>query len=207
MYARFCNYSILKQQIVQTSIYSKRMFHRSILTLAGLDRNPVYVADVEPASALKRGEQVVIDSGRGPEIAEVVCSSTKVNQSLAKLVRPASVEDIVLNAHLEEIADKALNRCTAWLESQHNAAVLTAIEPLLDCKTVYFHFLGVDCGEWELSQLLRYYEMELGEDDFVKRVMTGCGPNCGSGGCGSAQTGCVGCALKNRAVTRSKVLH
>ena len=130
-----------------------------------------------------------------------------VNQSLAKLVRPASVEDIVLNAHLEEIADKALNRCTAWLESQHNAAVLTAIEPLLDCKTVYFHFLGVDCGEWELSQLLRYYEMELGEDDFVKRVMTGCGPNCGSGGCGSAQTGCVGCALKNRAVTRSKVLH
>lgn len=148
----------------------------------------------------RRGCRVVIDCGRGPEIAESLGVTKLKVAATGVLVRLAGVEDELVSRQLTEIASKAMFKCSSWLEDADLCEVLLHIEPLLDGQTVYFHFLEKpgESFQDQLGELLSIYESELSSSAFVKKVATGCGPGCGTSdrsgaGCGSS---CSGCAIR-----------
>lgn len=151
----------------------------------------------------RRGSRIVIDCGRGPEIAETLGATKFRMEAAGVLVRVASVEDELISAQLAEIAQSALLKCNNWLDGENRSEVLLQIEPLLDGQTVFFHFLEQPSPSFQdqLEELLRVYEEELASSEFVKKVATGCGPGCGTtertgAGCGSSCSGCsVRCSV------------
>ncbi len=168
---------------------------------------PRSLVDSSPIAGVleRRGSRIVIDCGRGPEIAETLgATKFKMESSAGVLVRVASVEDELISAQLAEIAQSALMKCNNWLERENHSDVLLQVEPLLDGQTVFFHFLEQPSSsnfQDRLGELLRIYEVELTNSAFVKKVAEGCGPGCGTtersgAGCGSSCSGCsVRCSV------------
>lgn len=168
---------------------------------------PKSLVDSSPIAEVleRRGSRIVIDCGRGPEIAETLgATKFRMEASAGVLVRVASVEDELISVQLTEIADSALLKCNSWLERENHSDVLLQIEPLLDGQTVFFHFLEQPSSasfQDQLGELLKIYETELSNSAFVKKVATGCGPGCGTAersgaGCGSSCSGCsVRCSV------------
>lgn len=136
-------------------------------------------SDCSPESVpLKRGDRVVVDLGKGPEAAEVVRVGIYL-ETEGTLIRRFSPEDEYLEGVLREITDAAYRRCDEWLQEHQPHLTLLGIEPMLDCQTVYFHFLSEPETKEILDRLLEIYQSELDHNPQVKKVAVGCG-NCGT---------------------------
>jgi hypothetical protein len=154
------------------------------------------------------GQQVVIQTPRGIEMGTILRKCQPDSKPMGRVLRPMRPEDELLNRHLKMLGQTAYQRCTKWLEINGNDAVLLEVEPLMDCRTLLFHFMtGVDdVLQQHVDHLITVYESEVAASEFVRKVIDGCGPGCGTtaasgSGCGSAG-GCsqcsIGCGLKKR---------
>lgn len=158
-------------------------------------------------ATFKRGARVVCRTTRGIEVGQVL-GPTQLKPSITdlsdgQLLRSMTVEDEILWGHLQEEANRAQEQCQAWLIDQNVAALLIDVEPLLDGKTLYFHFLSEVSPEIQshLDQLAAIYERSVREGKFAQLLEHGCGPGCGTeeakNGCGS-RGGCAVCQVASK---------
>lgn len=171
---------------------------------------------------LQRGSRVVCRTARGIEVGEVLnllgpsipeekvpeekvpeeTATEETEQLVADgtVLRLMSPEDELLWGHLRQLGEQAHVACERWLGKQDQPFVLLEVEPLLDGKTLYFHFLSeIDpCVQEHLDQLVEIYEHEVSESPFAHLLEQGCGPGCGTAdaknGCGT-KGGCAVCKI------------
>jgi cell fate regulator YaaT (PSP1 superfamily) len=158
-------------------------------------------------AALRRGTRVVCRTQRGIEIGQVLgpahFKQATVDLTDGRLLRSMTVEDEILWGHLHEQADAALKTCQQWLTEQKVAGLLIDVEPLLDGKTLYFHFLSEVSPEIQqhLDHLASIYERSVRESKFAQLLEHGCGPGCGTeeakNGCGT-KGGCAVCHVASK---------
>jgi hypothetical protein len=153
-----------------------------------------------------RGQRVVIDCGRGLEVGEYLgrCSADAAITT-GQLYRLMAPEDELLVGQLDLLAQRAFERCVAWLEDANLRQVLLKVEPLMDGKTLIFHFLNDPDDELvqeHLDNLVTLYEGEVKQSEFAQRVETGCGPNCGTAK-SSCQSSCSGCKTSKCAIRKT----
>ena len=158
-------------------------------------------------SAFRRGARVVCRTQRGIEFGQIL-GPTELKQSTidladGRLLRGMTVEDEILWGHLQEQANQAQSTCQQWLSDHDVAGLLIDVEPLLDGKTLYFHFLSEVSPEIQqhLDQLAAIYERSVRESKFAQLLEHGCGPGCGTkeakNGCGSGG-GCAVCHVASK---------
>ena len=162
---------------------------------------------------LPRGRRVIVRTGRGTELAEIIrCLSdpaTKNSSSspetarqpalrepTASVLRPTTNEDELLLRRLERHKREAVEACQTALAKSESQSVLLDIDQLFDGGTLVMHFLGsVDSlAESITREITERYESIVRTRHFSKLLTDGCGPNCGEqdGECGS---GCGGCSV------------
>lgn len=157
--------------------------------------------DAEQIRLMQRGERIIVDVGRGLETAESLGPCRGAQQTTGVALRVMTGEDQLLHAQLQQLGQLARDRAASWLSTTKTANVLLNVEPLLDGRTLLFHFLNQvdEVVQLELDHLIRLYEEEVASDPFVQKVIRGCGPNCGSpsaigSGCKSSSTSaCSNC--------------
>ncbi len=158
-----------------------------------------------------RGDRVVCRTERGLELGVVLgpvaVYSADKDVSDGRLLRRMNAEDELLWGHLQQLAEEAFQQCVDWLKEATTAAVLLEVEPLLDGRTLYFHFLS-DVGhevQYHLDQLAAIYERNVRESKFARLLEHGCGPGCGTAaaknGCGTGG-GCAVCKVASACGTR-----
>lgn len=152
--------------------------------------------------SLRRGTEIIVRTGRGLELATVLNEAGQLrcnNLSKASYVRRSQPEDKLLWTQLQKISQGAGRACQVFLEQTGSPDILIEVEPLLDGKTIYFHFLGEPskATEEKVEQLAEVYRMEVANSEFANRLETGCGPGCGTAAKSSCGTspGCASCSL------------
>lgn len=153
---------------------------------------------------LARGQRVVCRTARGIEVAIAMGfaeqSGGVAGEADGRVLRRTTPEDELLWGHLRQLGEEAFQSCTSWLSQQSVAATLLEVEPLLDGRTLYFHFLSEvdDRVQQHLDQLVELYEQRVRESKFANLLEHGCGPGCGTAaaknGCGSPG-GCAVCKI------------
>ena len=162
---------------------------------------------------LPRGRRVIVRTGRGTELAEIMrCLSvptTKKNSTTqetedtplsrtptASVLRPTTQEDELLLRRLERHKREAVEACQAALAESESQSVLLDVDQLFDGGTLVMHFLGAvdSLAESITRDITERYESIVRTRHFSKLLSDGCGPNCGDseGECGS---GCGGCSI------------
>ncbi len=151
---------------------------------------------------LRRHDHVVCRTSRGVEAGILLGEARQIRQSGlndGKILRRMAPEDELLWSYLQELGESAQRACEAWINEKHLQAVLLDVEPLLDGKTLYFHFLDeVDSlVQQRLDEMVAVFEEQVSQSEFARLVEQGCGPNCGTdaaSGCGSSK-GCAVCSI------------
>ncbi len=148
-----------------------------------------------------RNDWVVCRSARGLEAAEVLSQVPRVvvQEVDGQVLRRMTPEDTLLWTQLRDLSRQAYEECQRWLEKEGRSDVLLEVEPLLDGKTLYFHFLGqpTDDTNSMVERLANHYQEQVAESRFAKLLEHGCGPGCGTDekkGCGSGG-GCAVCTV------------
>lgn len=154
-----------------------------------------------------RGSQVVVRTGRGVELAEVLAPPSDLTECEAdgSILRPLTVEDQLLAARLERNRTAAYEACAARIAELDLNTVLIDVEHLFDGQTLVFYFLGEPPDELQAvcAELAELYEASAQFRKFTETLLVGCGTGCGTsdavgGGCGSCAigraTGCGSCA-------------
>ncbi len=166
---------------------------------------------VGDVGGLQRGERVVCRTLRGIEVAVALGGARESNDAASgdsdegverdgRVLRRTTPEDELLWGHLRQLGEEAFQSCEAWLQEQSVVATLLEVEPLLDGRTLYFHFLSNvdDLVQQHLDWLVAIYENRVRESKFAKLLEHGCGPGCGTAqaknGCGS-RGGCAVCKV------------
>ncbi len=155
---------------------------------------------------LPRGARVVVRTTRGIETATVLSTAVppselaeeptnKATESTVDgtVLRLMTAEDKLLDFQLKATAKETFNSLQQYLSQIDANDCLMDVEPLLDGKTLYFHFLGEtsDLVSEHLKVLTKLYQTKVSESQFAKLLETGCGPQCGTeekGGCGESGT-------------------
>jgi cell fate regulator YaaT (PSP1 superfamily) len=163
-----------------------------------------------PANALDlvRGDRVICRTGRGLEIGTVLCESVRratdldEPSSTGRFVRPADANAELLWAKLQELSFDAAGACEGYLRENGLDDVLLDVEPMLDGRTLYFHFLGEpsQAVSDRIGELAEVYRQSVIASPFAQRVEVGCGPDCGTeskGGCGTSG-GCAVCTVASK---------
>ncbi len=158
-------------------------------------------------AALKRGARVVCRTRRGIEVGQILgpaqLKTAATDNSDGRVLRLMTVEDEILWGHLQEQANQAQQACQQWLSDHNIVSLLIDVEPLLDGKTLYFHFLADVSPEIQqhLDELAAIYERSVRESKFAQLLEHGCGPGCGTeeakNGCGS-KGGCAVCQVASK---------
>ncbi|GAB5402098.1 MAG: hypothetical protein Aurels2KO_03290 [Aureliella sp.] len=149
---------------------------------------------------LARGSRVVCRTARGIEAGTVLGPCSTVGDTDGRVLRRMGPEDEMLWGHLQQLGQDAFEACNTWLEQQQIHATLLEVEPLLDGKTLYFHFLSdvESIVQEKLDELVAVYEQKARDSKFAKLLDEGCGPGCGTAnaknGCGS-KGGCAVCKI------------
>ena len=159
----------------------------------------------------RRGERVVCRTARGIEVGVTLGPAElpgDVTEDMAdgRLLRKMTAEDELLWGHLQQLGSDAHRSCIEWLDAQGVAATLVEVEPLLDGRTLYFHFLSDVAPEvqLQLDKLVSLYESEVQKSKFARLLEHGCGPGCGTdkavNGCGP-KGGCAVCKIASQCKT------
>lgn len=157
---------------------------------------------------LERGDRIVCRTERGLQIGTVLNESATHELSEAgRFVRPADANDELLWRKLWELSRGAALACQEHLRDRNLSDVLLDVEPMLDGRTLYFHFLGEPSSDASdrIAELAEVYRESVVASPFAQRVEAGCGPDCGSStksGCGT-QGGCAVCTVASRCRTPS----
>jgi cell fate regulator YaaT (PSP1 superfamily) len=159
---------------------------------------------VEQARPLKRGTRVVCRTQRGLEVGVSLgnAESTAVDGTASdgRVLRCMTAEDELLWGHLRQLCEETFRACVDWLDEQTIAATLLDVEPLLDGRTLYFHFLAnvEEVVQQQLDKFVELYEQQVRRSKFARLLEHGCGPGCGTAaaknGCGS-RGGCAVCKV------------
>jgi len=164
-----------------------------------------YQQDVIPVQAglvlLTRGDQIICRTSRGIEMGTVLTATQPdyvETTDASKFIRKSRPEDQLLWRQLTTLSVEASNSCQAFLQSQNACDVLLEVEPLIDGRTLYFHFLGTPSSETEqcVQELSEIYQKSVASSRFAALLEHGCGPGCGTkekSGCGTG--GCAVCAI------------
>ena len=164
-----------------------------------------YQQDVIPVQAglvpLSRGDRIICRTSRGIEMGTVLTATQPdyVESSVAsKFIRKARPDDELLWRQLTTLSVEASRSCQAFLDDQNTTDVLLEVEPLIDGRTLYFHFLGTPSLETEryVDELSEIYQKSVASSRFAVLLEHGCGPGCGTkekSGCGTG--GCAVCAV------------
>jgi len=165
-----------------------------------------YQRDVVPIHSgmvtLHRGEEVICRTPRGIEMGEVLAETQPEyvqTKNAGKFIRRSGPEDQLLWRQLKLLSVDASVACQAFLQNQGAQDVLIEVEPLIDGRTLYFHFLGEPCVETEhqVQRLSEVYQKKVAASRFAELLEHGCGPGCGTkekSGCGTTG-GCAVCAI------------
>jgi cell fate regulator YaaT (PSP1 superfamily) len=146
-----------------------------------------------------RGSRVVVRTGRGLEIGEVLAEPDEGPQgeSDGSILRGVTVEDELLLARLERNRAEAYQACALRISELQLPVALMDVEQLFDARTLVFYFLGdmtpeVDAITAELAEL---YESCAQIQKFADAVNDGCGPGCGTDSAAGCKTCVTGCAI------------
>ncbi len=109
-----------------------------------------------------RGSRVVVRTGRGLELGEVLAEPQGADTGPAdgSILRGLTIEDQLLEARLEKNRQAAYQDCAERLAALRSPAVLMDVEHLFDGRTLVFYFLGEMSGELEslTDELAELYE-------------------------------------------------
>ena len=164
-----------------------------------------YQQNVIPVQAglvsLSRDDQIICRTTRGIEMGTVLTPTQPeyVEAGAAgKFIRKARPEDELLWRQLTTLSVEASRTCQSFLDKQNTPDVLLEVEPLIDGRTLYFHFLGTPSLETEeyVQELSEIYQKSVASSRFAALLEHGCGPGCGTkekSGCGTG--GCAVCAV------------
>ncbi len=170
----------------------------------GKFRNPESVARL-------RGQDVVLRTARGIEIGQIlnqvsiaandsdIDSKVAVDATDGKILRSVTPEERLLQQQLLKAANTAFESCQQLLREIGNRDCLLEVEPLLDGRTLYFHFIGTpdDSLTTHLHSLVEIFRETVQESQFAKLLEEGCGPGCGTkekASCGDSGT-CTVCVI------------
>jgi hypothetical protein len=161
------------------------------------------------AVSYPRGSQVVVRTGRGLELGEVLSPPGEQPDAPSpdgSIVRGVTIEDQLLAARLEKNRQAAFAACTARLAERSMPAVLVDVEQLFDGQTLLFYFLGEMTAEVEAltTELAELYEAHVQFRKFAEAVTEGCGPGCGTESAAGCKTCVTGCAVASACSTRSQ---
>ena len=155
--------------------------------------------------------RVVCRTARGLEVGLVLGPAGEATDGSSvadgKILRRMTAEDELLWGHLRQLGEAAHHSCAAWLTQQSIEAVLLEVEPLLDGRTLYFHFLSEvdDQVQQHLDSLVTLYEHQVQQSKFANLLEHGCGTGCGTSqaknGCGS-RGGCAVCKIAGACATK-----
>jgi hypothetical protein len=173
------------------------------------------VHGAEAAVAMDRGQRVLVRTGRGVELAEVLgprksphghaqgdpLDQAPEGSEEAKpipILRATTPQDEMLIERLQQHKREAVEQCRQELSESGSDAVLLEVDHLFDGGTLVMHFLGdIDkMAEAITQQVAKRYESVVRTEDLAKLMDEGCGPSCGTeegAGCGSS---CAGCAAR-----------
>jgi len=151
---------------------------------------------------LERGEQIICRTARGIEMGEVLATTQPEYIELhspGKFIRKSRPDDQLLWRQLTSLSVDANAACQAFLRDKAIPDVLLEVEPLIDGRTLYFHFLGDPSSETErhVQELSEIYQKSVASSRFAALLEHGCGPGCGTkekSGCGTGG-GCAVCAI------------
>ncbi len=164
-----------------------------------------YQQDVIPVQAglvsLARGDQIICRTSRGIEMGTVLTPTQPEYieaGAASKFIRKSRPEDELLWRQLTTLSVEASHACQAFLIRKKISDVLLQVEPLIDGRTLYFHFLGTPALETEeyVQELSDIYQKSVASSRFAALLEHGCGPGCGTkekSGCGTG--GCAVCAI------------
>lgn len=162
-----------------------------------------FALKVESDRETVAGRRVLCRTSRGLEVGQFLRATTAAEELLDGLVvRELMPDDELLWAHLRSLAQEAHEDCARWLAENQSNAILLDVEPLMDGRTLYFHFLedvsSDPAVQEHVDKLALVFEQRAAESEFAGRVEIGCGPGCGTekavNGCGS-KGGCAVCKI------------
>lgn len=184
----------------QSSDRSMFTEHDLFLVKCGANGNIYQLEGV--AKGLSRAMEIIVRTDRGLELGTVLSSANKLGCKdllTAKFVRRSQPEDQLLWDQLVSLSQNSAQACQRFLEERGSPDVLIEVEPLLDGKTIFFHFLGEISASTEdyVEQLAEVYRKEIASSKFAHQLETGCGPGCGTAAKSSCGTGsgCSTCSL------------
>lgn len=151
----------------------------------------------------ERGLKVVCRTSRGIELGEVLALSPLSVDADAEvqfdgtILRQAAPEELYLQTELKKLADQYLPEASAAIQEIEPQALLLEVEPMLDCQTVYFHFLGVtpESLHGMMDELALRFQQLVQKSRLAELLDKGCGPGCGTKESGCSSSGCKGCAV------------
>jgi cell fate regulator YaaT (PSP1 superfamily) len=99
---------------------------------------------------LQRGQTVVVRSHRGTELGEVLTATSAVPEDsspadlreAARVLRPASPEDLERARRLEQERPGRFELCQRVIRAHGETLELIDVEPLLDDRRIVLHYLG-----------------------------------------------------------------
>ncbi|MDG2222784.1 MAG: hypothetical protein P8L85_15500 [Rubripirellula sp.] len=162
------------------------------------------VHGAESAVAIDRGQRVLVRTGRGVELAEVLGPRQSRKGHAAAdaqplhILRTTTPQDELLIERLQQHKQEAVEQCRQELLDSGSDAMLLEVDHLFDGGTLVLHFLGdIDKAAEAITQrVATRYESVVRTEDLAKLIDEGCGPSCGTedgSGCGSS---CAGCAAR-----------
>lgn len=176
------------------------MIHHDYLCRIGVHGQVGRFRSIGGLGRVDRGTWMVCRSERGLEAAEVMVQVERSSEAEVdgQILRRMTQEDQLLWKQLCSLSQLAMESCQKWLEEKRVADILLEVDPLLDGRTLYFHFLGEPTLETEsmVDGLARRYQEEVSSSRFSQLLEHGCGPDCGTeskGGCGSGA--CAVCTV------------
>jgi cell fate regulator YaaT (PSP1 superfamily) len=145
-----------------------------------------------------RGTRVVLRTGRGLELGEILAPLTDDSAAPREgsILRAMTEQDQLLETRLTKNRREAYDACNKKLADRGLDAALVDVEHLFDGRSLIFYFLGEQPPELTsiTDELADVYDAQVQFRAFTDAVVAGCGPDCGTenaAGCGSCGTGCA----------------
>ena len=167
----------------------------------------------EPDLKLGRGLTVICRTNRGIELGEVLAEaplSIEADTPIqfdGNILRRAVTEELYLHSELKKLAEQFLPEAAKAIAELDPTAVLLEVEPMLDCQTVYFHFLSAtpDSVQHLMDSLAQRFQQAVQQSRLAELLEKGCGPGCGTKDHGCASSGCKGCGVAQACGSKKRI--
>ncbi len=163
-----------------------------------------FVAD--PPLTLDRGDRVIVETGRGLELGEVLCPANSRHAELlsttspGRLIRPANANDDAVQRKLRDLSQEIFDQARSMAGVLNIGIEILDVEILADGRRAVVQYLGGQPCDPELlvDALQNRHDVEvLLEDLATPRDEAGsggcdkpdCGRSAGGGGCTTCETG------------------